>query len=67
MRLKKQSAKKVIVAVPLVTKEAVLHIRAIVDDVVYLAMPDPFSAVGCWYREFSQLTNIEVIDSLEKA
>lgn len=65
--VKAQSPNKVIVAVPVVTKEAVLRIRAYVDDVVYLACPEPFIAVGCWYREFSQLTDIEVKDNLQKA
>lgn len=47
--VKQQSLSKVIVAVPVVTKEALLRIRANVDDIVYLTSPDPFKAVGCWY------------------
>ena len=65
--VKQQSPSKVIVAVPVVTKEALLRIRANVYDIVYLTSPDPFKAVGCWYREFTQLTDIEVIESLKKA
>lgn len=65
--VKENSPKKVIVAVPVVTREAVLRIRAKVDDVVYLECPEPFKAIGCWYQEFSQLTDIEVIDDLKKA
>lgn len=65
--VKEQSPNKVIVAVPVVTKDAVFRIQEIVDDVFYLASPEPFTAVSCWYREFSQLTDVEVIDSLKKA
>jgi putative phosphoribosyl transferase len=65
--VKEQSPNKVIVAVPVVTKEAVSRLKPYVDDVVYLTCPEPFKAVGCWYKEFSQLTDIEVIDCLKKA
>jgi putative phosphoribosyl transferase len=27
---------------------------------VCLAMPEPFEAVGLWYRDFSQVTDAEV-------
>jgi len=35
-------------------------LRAEADDVVCLATPEPFRAIGCWYVEFTQLTDEEV-------
>ena len=65
--VRKQTPNKVIVAVPVVAKDAILRICAVVDEVVYLVSPVPFTAVGCWYQHFSQLTDIEVIDYLKKS
>jgi putative phosphoribosyl transferase len=30
------------------------------DETVCARMPEPFSAVGLWYRDFSQTTDAEV-------
>jgi putative phosphoribosyl transferase len=37
------------------------------DDVVCLAMPEPFFAVGTHYRDFRQTTDTEVVDLLRRA
>ena len=36
------------------------ELRAIADEVVCVATPEPFNAVGLWYEEFSQTTDEEV-------
>jgi len=51
---------RVIVAVPVAPIEAVARMREIADDVVCLATPEPFEAVGLWYDDFSQTTDDEV-------
>jgi len=50
----------VVVAVPVGSKEACRRIRSEVDDVVCLATPERFLAVGEWYREFNQVSDAEV-------
>ena len=37
------------------------------DEVVCLAVPEPFYAAGLWYRDFTQTTDQEVVDLLAKA
>jgi predicted phosphoribosyltransferase len=50
----------VVVAAPVGARETCQALRAIADDVVCALMPDPFSAVGLWYVDFSQTTDDEV-------
>lgn len=38
-----------------------------VDEVVCLASPEPFQAVGAWYVSFPQLTDREMRELLERA
>jgi predicted phosphoribosyltransferase len=51
---------QLVVAVPLGAAETVRRLRAEADDVVCPAMPDPFHAVGLWYRDFPQASDEEV-------
>jgi putative phosphoribosyl transferase len=37
------------------------------DEVICLATPEPFYAVGLWYRDFTQTTDQEVVDLLARA
>jgi len=60
-------AKHVVVAVPVASPEARDRIAAVADEVVCLAAPEWFSAVGQWYRDFGQTTDDEVRDLLARA
>jgi predicted phosphoribosyltransferase len=51
---------RVIAAVPVGARETCEALRAVADDVICPFMPDPFSAVGLWYADFSQTTDEEV-------
>jgi predicted phosphoribosyltransferase len=51
---------QLVVAVPVGAGETVRRLRAEADDVVCPAMPDPFHAVGLWYRDFPQASDEEV-------
>jgi putative phosphoribosyl transferase len=51
---------RVVVAVPVGAPETCEALRAIADEVVCPLAPDPFSAVGLWYVDFSQTTDDEV-------
>ena len=65
--LRSLGASRVVVATPVASVEAVTMLRQEADYVVSLAQPDPFQAVGCWYRDFSQVTDEEVRWLLEKS
>ncbi|MDE3198860.1 MAG: phosphoribosyltransferase [Acidobacteriota bacterium] len=48
---------KTIVAVPVASRSAVRRLQAEADEVVCVAVPECFYAVGEWYREFSQVSD----------
>jgi putative phosphoribosyl transferase len=58
--LRSQNPSKIVVAAPVVSLEAAAMLRESADEVVSLAQPEPFYAVGFWYEDFSQVTDDEV-------
>jgi putative phosphoribosyl transferase len=62
-----QGASRVILAVPVAPREAVARLSKDADEVVCLAMPEPFFAVGQWYGSFPQTSDREVVALLERA
>ena len=56
-----------ILAVPVAPKESIDMLAPEADDVVCLATPEPFFAVGTHYRDFRQTTDTEVVDLLRRA
>ena len=65
LRLQKPS--RIIVAVPVAAPDTCLQVRDEADDVVCLSTPEPFTAVGLWYRIFDQTEDAEVQMLLEEA
>lgn len=63
---KKQSPKKIVVVVAVLPRETLYKLQRKVDEVVYLEAPEVFYAVGQFYQDFSQSTDEEVIEILEK-
>jgi predicted phosphoribosyltransferase len=57
-------AAKLVVAVPVASEEACRRLRKEADEVICLATPQPFYAVGEWYRDFEQVSDTEVRDLL---
>jgi putative phosphoribosyl transferase len=57
----------VILAVPVAPPEVIDALRADVDDLVCLARPEPFGAVGCHYVDFRQVDDDAVIAALAAA
>lgn len=62
--LRTQRPKKIVVAVPTASHEAVETIRTLCDELIVLATPEPFISVGQWYRHFDQVSDEEVRSSL---
>jgi putative phosphoribosyl transferase len=55
-----------IMAVPVAPKEAFEDFRGEVDQIVCLATPEPFGAVGYFYQDFEPTTDAEVIQLMRK-
>jgi predicted phosphoribosyltransferase len=51
---------RVVVAVPVGARQACAHLLQEADDVVCLASPPDFVAVGLWYKNFDQVGDFEV-------
>ena len=64
--VKHEEPKRVIVAVPVGAPDTCQALRTLADEVICARMPTSFAAVGQWYRDFSQTTDEEVMDLLEK-
>lgn len=65
--LRKQAPKRIVVAVPVGAAETCEDFRDEADEVVCAHTPEPFQAVGFWYGDFSQTSNEEVHELLERA
>jgi predicted phosphoribosyltransferase len=65
--LRQEEPKEIIVAVPVAARDTCDELRSKVDHIVCAAMPEPFYAVGRWYEDFSETTDEEVRDLLERA
>ncbi len=51
---------RVVVAAPVGARETCSALGEVADEVICAATPEPFQAVGLWYRDFSQTTDEEV-------
>lgn len=65
--VRRQGARRVVVAIPVGPRESVEALRREADEVVCLEVPEFFYAVGTWYRTFPQTTDEEVRAFLSKA
>jgi putative phosphoribosyl transferase len=57
----------VIAAAPVASAEACATLGEVADRVVCPATPEPFFGVGVWYADFSETSDQEVLDLLERA
>ncbi len=64
--LRQEGPSRIVVAVPVAAPETCEAFRDIADEVVCAVTPEPFRAVGLWYDDFSQTTDDEVHELLER-
>ena len=64
--LRKKKPKKIILTVPVMPADKVPEFQELVDDLIVIYAPEFFSAVGQFYYDFSQTTDEEVIEIMEK-
>jgi putative phosphoribosyl transferase len=65
--VRRQGAKRIILAVPVASRSAVSALREHADEVIAVDVPESFMAVGQFYRQFGQTEDDEVVDLLEAA
>lgn len=58
--LHQAEAARVVVAAPVIAREAFRLFKGMVDDVIAVVVADDLEAVGCWYQDFTATTDDEV-------
>jgi predicted phosphoribosyltransferase len=64
---RRAGAARVILAVPVAPRQARAMLEREAGQLVVLATPDPFFAVGQWYQDFDQVSDKEVIALLQSS
>jgi erythromycin esterase-like protein/predicted phosphoribosyltransferase len=65
LALRQREPARIVVAVPVGARETCESLARSADEVICVAMPEPFNAVGLWYEQFSQTSDDEVRRLLE--
>jgi putative phosphoribosyl transferase len=61
-----QNPRRVVLAVPVCSPDALERLRGEADQVVCLRVPPLLRGVSQWYRDFSQVSDEEVLDALRR-
>lgn len=61
---RQHDAAHIIAALPIAPPDVVHALQALADNVVVLETPDDFQAVGAYYKDFSQMTDKDVVQLL---
>jgi putative phosphoribosyl transferase len=62
--IRRRAPLRVVVAVPVASRDAATMLGKFVDEVICLGTPEDFGGVGGFYRDFHQLSDDEVVDLL---
>jgi putative phosphoribosyl transferase len=65
--VRRQNPARLVLAVPVAPPDSLEAMRREADEVVCLQTPEPFFAIGCFYMDFHQIGDDEVIDLLDRA
>ena len=65
--LRLQKPRRIVVAVPVSSAETCEELRSEVDEIVCAVTPEHFQGVSLWYENFSQTSDEEVRELLERA
>jgi predicted phosphoribosyltransferase len=64
--IRKRKPKELVLAVPVAPPDAVEKLRPEVDALICLETPEPFGAIGYFYRDFRQVSDREVMAILKR-
>jgi len=62
--LRRADPARLVLAVPVAPRETLRELADEVDEIVCLQTPSPFRAIGAFYRDFSQLSDEDVVELL---
>ena len=65
--LRQMRPTRLVLAVPVAPASAWQWLRTVVDEIVCLDLPEPFAAVGEFYRNFAQVEDAEMVRLLQRA
>ena len=65
--LRQKNPNRIVVAVPIAAAATCREFEAEVNEIVCYATPEPFYSVGLWYEDFSQTTDEEIRQLLERS
>lgn len=65
--LRLQKPRRIVVAVPVSSRETCDEFRSEVDEIVCMSTPERFQGVGLWYEDFSPISDQEVREFLNRA
>jgi len=65
--LRRRHPARLVLAVPVAPADTVEALRAEADEVICLAQPEPFHAIGLHYGDFHQVSDAEVLAALQSA
>ncbi|MCS6782636.1 MAG: phosphoribosyltransferase [Gloeomargarita sp. SKYBB_i_bin120] len=63
--VRRHQPERIVVAAPVIALESLATLRQEADEVVYLVAPLELDGIGLWYEDFRQLTDEEVLKTLE--
>lgn len=64
--LREEDLTKLIAALPVAPPDVASEIKQMVDEFVCIEIHDDFSAVGAYYRDFTQVSDEEAVELLQK-
>jgi putative phosphoribosyl transferase len=64
---RRANPKRLVLATPVAPPDTIARLRPQADEVVCLATPRLFAAIGAFYEDFRQLSDEEVVDLLRRA
>lgn len=64
--IRKRKPKELVLAVPVAPRDTVEKLRSEVDRLICLETPEPFGAIGYFYRDFRQVSDREVMAILRR-
>ncbi|MGH9138635.1 MAG: phosphoribosyltransferase [Acidimicrobiales bacterium] len=62
--LRQHRPRRLVLAVPVTARDTAARLAHLADDVVWVAAPHDFFAVGAWYDDFTQTSDDEVLEFL---
>ncbi|HVZ56340.1 MAG TPA: phosphoribosyltransferase family protein [Chitinophagaceae bacterium] len=64
--LRRSNPAKIVIAVPVASSDSIRKLSPVVDELICLLVPELFFGVGAFYEDFTQVSDQQVMDYLDK-